>query len=232
MEIGLLEQIGVFYRGAVLGLMIAAPVGPIGLLCIRRTIQKGLPTGFATGFGAAVADTLFASIAALGVTAILAFIQHYNVFIRILGGAFLVIAALHTWYDRPDIVEPNEVAGNELIQKLIGIAKPNTTIIGILKAFLSGLGITLTNPVTLFAVLAVVATFSDLKKSLDATTLVGGIFFGSTLWWFMLSGGIALVRNHFTENRVILINRITAIALATLAVWAIASGLHGLVGNA
>src|ERR1700693_4676619 len=68
-----LEEIGVFYRGLVLGLMIAAPVGPVGLLCIRRTIQKGLPAGFATGLGAALADTIFGAVAALGVAALLAF---------------------------------------------------------------------------------------------------------------------------------------------------------------
>ena len=83
------ETLGVFYRGLVLGLMIAAPVGPVGLLCIRRTIQKGLVIGFATGFGAAVADALCGAVAALGIGAILEFMHHYDVFIRILGGGFL-----------------------------------------------------------------------------------------------------------------------------------------------
>ena len=69
------EEFGIFYRGIVLGLMIAAPVGPIGLLCIRRTLQKGLLIGLATGLGAACADTVFGAVAALGVSAILNFMK-------------------------------------------------------------------------------------------------------------------------------------------------------------
>ena len=95
------EEIGVLYRGLVLGLMISAPVGPIGLLCIRRTIQKGLMVGFATGFGAAFADTIFGAVAALGVAAILDFMRHYDIFIRMLGGALLLFGAYHTWRDKP-----------------------------------------------------------------------------------------------------------------------------------
>ena len=89
---------------------------------------------------------------------------------------------------------------------------------------MSSFGITLTNPLAMFATLAVVATLSDMHDNNDAFTIVGGIFCGSAIWWAMLSGGVALVRIHFTESRVMLINRITAVALAGLAVWAICTG--------
>jgi len=205
--------------------MIAAPVGPVGLLCIRRTIQKGLLVGFATGLGAAVADTIFGAIAALGVAAILAFMRHYDFFIRVIGGGVLLLGAWHTWHDKPK-PPPNLRA---LARKVVGMTK-DETLMGSLKAFLSGFAITMTNPVTLFAILAIVATFGNLQSRLDAGTIVAGIFFGSTLWWVLLSGGIALVRGHFTENRIILINRITAIVLAVLAFWAIGSGIAGFLG--
>ncbi len=218
----LFDEIGVFYRGLVLGLMIAAPVGPVGLLCIRRTIQKGLLVGFATGLGAACADTFFGAIAALGVAAILQFMRHYDLFIRVIGGGVLLLGAYHTWHDKPK--PPPDLKA--LAKKVMGMTK-DETLMGSLKAFLSGLAITLTNPVTLFAVLAVVATFGNLRTRLDAGTIIAGMFAGSTLWWVLLSGGIALVRGHFTENRIILINRITAVALAALAVWAIGSGITG-----
>lgn len=213
------EEIGVFYRGLVLGLMISAPVGPIGLLCIRRTIQKGLLIGFATGLGAACADTLFATIAALGVTAILEFMKHYDATIRIIGGGILLFGAWHTWHDKPE-PPPDLIA---LAKRMVSLTKDDTWL-GSLKAFLSGLAITLTNPVTIVAVLAVVATFGNLQSSLDTWTLVGGVFFGAALWWISLSGGISLVRCHFTESRILWINRVTAVILAGLAVWAIASG--------
>lgn len=204
---------GIFYRGLILGIMMAAPVGPIGLLCIRRTIQKGLLIGFVTGLGAAFADTLFGAVAALGVTVILEFIQHYNTYIRCLGGAFLFFIAWHTWHDTPK--QPQQ--------------DPRVT--GALKALISGFAITMTNPVTIFAILAVVATFGNIQKHNDAVTIVGGIFAGSTLWWILLSGGIAMVRGHFTENRVIYINRITAIVLAVLAVLAVSTGISGFLEN-
>jgi threonine/homoserine/homoserine lactone efflux protein len=97
----LFEEIGVLYRGLVLGIMIAAPVGPIGLLCMRRTLQRGFTIGFATGLGAACADTLFGAVAALGVTAILEFMHHYDLYIRMIGGLALLFGAWHAWHDHP-----------------------------------------------------------------------------------------------------------------------------------
>ncbi len=214
------EEIGGLYRGLILGLMISAPVGPVGLLCIRRTIQKGLLVGFATGLGAALADTIFGAVAALGVAAILDFMRHYDVFIRMVGGAFLLLGAYHTWHDKPK--PPSDPIA--LIKK-VNQNTGDDTLMGALKAFISGFGITLTNPITLFAILAVVATFGHMESDLDAYTIVLGIFCGSTLWWLLLSGGIALVRGHFTESRIIVINRVTATALAGLAIWAITSGV-------
>jgi threonine/homoserine/homoserine lactone efflux protein len=207
-RIQVFEEIGVLYRGLMLGLMIAAPVGPIGLLCIRRTVRKGFPIGFTTGLGAACADTVFGAIAAFGVSVILDFMHHYDLFIRILGGAFLLVVAWHTWHDQPR--KPKQDAG----------------VSGVLKAVISGFAITVTNPATLVGTLAVVATFGALQGRADAATLVGGIFLGSTLWWLILAGGVALVREHFTETRVIWINRITGVVLAVLAFWAVVSGVR------
>ncbi|MFY9286940.1 MAG: LysE family transporter [Alphaproteobacteria bacterium] len=221
----MLEQVDVFYRGLVLGLMVSAPVGPIGLLCIRRTIQKGLIVGLATGLGAAVADTIFGAVAALGISAILDFMHEYNLYIRVLGGGFLLFGAYHTWHDKP---KPPPRHLTALAQRVVGMAQ-DETLMGSLKAFISGFAITMTNPVTIFAVLAVVATFSNLENTIDTGTLIGGIFFGAALWWVMLSGGIALVRGHFTETRVIWINRITAVILGALGVWAVLSGIKGFI---
>ncbi|HUY69047.1 MAG TPA: LysE family transporter, partial [Alphaproteobacteria bacterium] len=198
----LFEQVGVFYRGLVLGLMIAAPVGPIGLLCMRRSIHKGLVIGLATGLGAAVADTIFGAAAAFSVAAILEFLRHYDRPIELLGGAFLLLVAWHTWHDPPR--QP----------------KREASVSGAVTAFVGGFVITMTNPVTIFAILAVVATFGDLHSGHDALILVAGIFAGSTLWWVMLSGGVSLLRGHFTESRVMLINRATGVALAVIALWA------------
>jgi len=215
----LLEEIGILYRGMVLGLVIAAPVGPVGLLCIRRTLQKGVRKGLATGLGAACADVLFGAIAVLGISAIVDFIHRYDAVIRIAGGMLVLLAAWHTWHDRPKEPHPTELAN-----KVLKLAK-DKTLFGIARAFLSGFVITLTNPLTLFGTLAVVATFGEISGDQEANVLISGIFLGSALWWFLLSGGVGLMRHHFTEKRIVAVNKVTAIMLAALAVWSVASGI-------
>lgn len=210
----MLEEIGTFYRGMVLGVMIAAPVGPVGLLCIRRTIRRGLAMGLATGMGAALADAIFAAIAAFGVAAIIDWIRDYNNYIYFIGGLFLLAVAWHSWWDAPR-----------------GLSGNNDATVGTgVRAVISGFVLTISNPVTLFGVLAVVATFGELRSHAEALTLVAGIFLGSLLWWVLLSGGVSLIRDRFTENRVIWINRITAVLLAVLAVWAVVRGSLGYLG--
>ncbi len=216
MRLALFEEFGVLYRGMLLGLMIAAPVGPVGLLCIRRTVQKGLLIGFASGFGAAFADALFSAFAAFGVAAIIDMIRDYNHWTHLLGGLFLLVVAWHTWHDAPR--QPAADTPDVPAQNKLG---------GAARAILSSFVITLTNPATLFGVLAVVATFGGLRNRIEASVLVGGIFTGSALWWLLLSGSVALVRSRFTERRVIKINRFTAAALSLLALWALATGISG-----
>jgi threonine/homoserine/homoserine lactone efflux protein len=215
----LFEELGVLYRGLILGLMLAAPVGPVGLLCIRRTIRKGLFTGFASGFGAAFADALFGACAAFGVAAIIDLMRTYSQSIHVVGGIILLIGAWHTWRDEPHEPHP------EIIE-----AKVNGRLGEAAKALISSFVITLTNPVTLFATLAVVAAFGGLHNSREASIIVLGIFAGSSLWWLVLSGGVSLVRHRFTENSVVWINRGTSVALAVIALWAMGSGILGNLG--
>ena len=201
------EALGVFYRGMVLGLMISAPVGPIGLLCIRRTAQKGLAIGFATGMGAASADACFGALAAFGVAAILSLIAGLQTEIRIVGGVLLAVMAWNAWHKHPALGNTQDISvGN------------------ILKAYISGLGLTCTNPVTILAVLAVVATLGGQMDRYEATLLTIGVFAGASGWWIMLSGGVALFRHHFTERTILMINRGTAVLLLCIALYATGTG--------
>lgn len=204
------EALGVFYRGMVLGLMISAPVGPIGLLCVRRTAQKGLAIGFATGMGAASADAFFGALAAFGVAAILSVIAGFQTEIRIVGGVLLAFMAWSAWHKHPALGTTQDVSvGN------------------ILRAYISGLGLTCTNPVTILAVLAVVATLGGQLDRYEATLLTLGIFAGAAGWWLALAGGVALFRRHFNEQTILIINRGTAALLLIIAVYATVTG----VGN-
>ena len=202
--------------------MVAAPVGPVGLLCIRRTLQKGPLTGFATGFGAAFADALFSAVAAFGVAAIVDLVQDHRLLIHILGGTFLLVVAWHTWHDAPRQPQPEDPEARKK-------PRAGARLGGLAKALVSSFMITLTNPATLFGVLAVVATFGELHSHKDAPIIVGGVFAGSALWWFLLSGGVALVRHRMTDGSVRILNRVTGVALAVLGVWALGSGIWGMI---
>ena len=218
------DDLGVFARGIVLGVMVAAPVGPVGLLCIRRTIQKGLAIGFATGFGAAFADAFFSAVAALGVSAVTEVIESYRAVLHVLGGLLLLFIAWHTWHDTPRQANTEEVEKKYLTRAHIKLG-------GAVKAMATSFLITLTNPATLFGVLAVVATLGGLKSRAEAGVLIAGIFAGSSLWWLMLSGGVSLLRGHFTEKRVMTMNRTTAVALSGLALWALGTGVYAFAGQ-
>ena len=218
----MLEEIGVLYRGIILGMMIAAPVGPVGLMCIRRSLQKGFIVGLATGLGAACADAIYGAIAIFSVSAVLGFIHHYHDTIRVFGGLIVIATAWHTWYDHPKPCTPTE-----LVTKVLNLAHEDR-LWGPVRALFSGFIVTLTNPLTLFGTLAVVATFGAVTHKLEADVMIAGIFAGSVLWWFLLSSGVGLFfRHHFTESRIITLNRVTAVALAVLGVWALISGIHG-----
>lgn len=199
----------VLIQGMLLGIAIAAPVGPIGLLCIRRTLQYGPTVGFATGMGAAVADTIFGAIAAFGMSAVFTFLRGYETSIRIIGGLFLLCIAARTYTTRPR--PPAEI--------------PETR--NLAASFLIGLAVTLTNPITVVASIALLTGIglTTTMGNFDAATLVLGVFCGSSFWWLSLSGGVALVRHRISERRLVVINRFTGVALAVFGVWALATAV-------
>ena len=208
----MVEGFFLLVQGFVIGLAIAAPVGPIGMLCIRRTLEHGPAAGFATGMGAAVGDTIFGAIAAFGITAVLAFLSGNDSFFRLFGGLFLFVVAYKTYYARPKA--PDSI--------------PDSRDWAI--SFAVGLVLTLTNPITILACLALFAGvgLSGTLDRFEAATLVLGVFFGSAAWWLTLSSGVALVRHRISEDRLILINRFTAVAVAAFGAWALATAISAL----
>lgn len=205
-----MSSVVVWFQGFILGVAIAAPVGPIGLLCIRRTLEHGQAVGFATGMGAAVADTIYGAIAAFGVSALLVFLTGHETAFRFLGGLFLLAVAFRTYFK-------TATAGDDPVPD-------EKTCVG---GFMTGLTLTLTNPVSVLAFLGLFAGAGITGKLelLDAVTLVWGVFVGASAWWLTLSSGVALVRHRISEDRLSVINHGTAIALAVFGVWALASAL-------
>ncbi|MGE0117152.1 MAG: LysE family translocator [Dongiaceae bacterium] len=177
------------WKGAVIGFAIAAPVGPIGILCIRRTLSDGRLAGFVSGLGAACADTLFGLAAALGLTLIGKFLVAHTDWISVIGGLFLICLGILEIRSKP--VDPSAPAPKSM---------------GLVGHFVSTFFWTLANPLTL---LAFVAVFTGLdvagpdgrvgppeRDYPGVTALIVGIFIGASLWWLTLSMSVGLFRHH------------------------------------
>jgi threonine/homoserine/homoserine lactone efflux protein len=200
----------VLLRGIVLGLSIAAPVGPIGVLCIRRTLAFGRVTGLVTGLGAATADACYGALAAFGLTALSGLLVGGRLWIHLIGGAFLLYLGIRTLLARPA-----EKAAS-------------TQGAGLASAYTSTLLLTLANPAT---ILSFAAVFAGLGVGLTGgrggyaaaglTTL--GVFAGSALWWLLLSGGVSLLRSRLTTGALRWVNRISGAILIAFALVALAT---------
>ena len=202
---------GIFARGVAIGLAIAAPVGPIGVLCIRRTLAEGRLAGFVTGLGAATADTVYGAVAAFGLTAVSAFLVSQQDWLRLIGGAFLLYLGIRTFLTRP------------MPQTAVRDDKSSRTLAG---DYASTFLLTITNPLTIISFAAVFAGLglgSGYDDLASALLLVAGVFTGSALWWLLLSGGVSLLRGRITENGLRWVNRVSGVIITVFGVVALAS---------
>ena len=196
-------------RGLLIGLSVAAAVGPMSILCIQRTIQSGFRYGLISGLGIATADGLYGCIAGFGLTVVATFLVDQQGWIRAIGGLFLVYLGCKTLLTRP--AERAAAASNA------------TSFVG---AYISTFLLTLTNPLT---ILSFVAIFAGLgvgggKNSvLAALLVVCGVFLGSATWWCLLTGGISLFRRKFTTRWLLWINRISGVAITLFGLVALLS---------
>src|SRR5688572_18022009 len=174
-----------FLKGLAIGFCIAAPVGPIGVLCIRRSLAEGMRIGFATGLGAATADAAYGCVAGFGLTAISDFLVDQRFWLGLIGGLFLLYLAIRTFLAKPP------EAGTPNVRSP-GLSRSDMT-----SAYVSTLFLTLTNPMTILSFVAVFAGFGVAISSdyTNATILVLGVFLGSAAWWLILSTGVGLLRS-------------------------------------
>lgn len=199
-----------FVRGLVIGFSIAAPVGPIGVLCIRRTLADGRAHGLVSGLGAATADAMYGMIAGFGLTAVSGFLVDQADVLRLVGGAFLLWLGLRTLRARP---------AEEAAQARSG---------SLSTAYTSTLALTLTNPATILAFAAIFAGagLADSGRSAGAALmLVAGVFSGSAAWWLLLSSGVGLLRARFSTAHLRWINILSGAVLIGFGLLALASTL-------
>ena len=195
-------------RGWLIGFAIAAPVGPIGVLCIRRTLADGRLVGFLSGIGAATADACYGAIAAFGLTALQDVLLRQQVWLRVAGGLFLIYLGLRTFLARPSADAAR--ASNRG---------------GLPGAYLSTFGLTLTNPATILAFLVIFAGFrlgETTNNYLGAVSIVVGVFLGSASWWLLLSGLVGLLRERFSATWLSWVNRLAGVVIFAFGVGALA----------
>jgi len=202
----------VVLRGFALGFAIAASPGPIFFLCLRRTLVRGRLIGLLSGLGVATADGFYAALAAFGVGAVTSVLVGERRWLAVAGGIALVILGLRTVVDRP---------GAE--------TAPSTNRSGLGWAYVSTLGLTITNPATIISFAALVAAlgigFSGgyLRPSL----LVLGVFLGSVTWWCLLAGLVGGLRARITPRVVRGISALSGLAIVALGALAIVSTIIG-----
>lgn len=204
----MVNEIYFFLRGLIIGFSIAAPVGPIGVLCIRRTLAQGRVSGLFSGLGAATADAIYGCIAGLGLTFVSSLLIGENIGLRLVGGTFLCYLGFKTF-----IALPAAEAAKAKSNSLVG-------------AYVSTFFLTLTNPMTMLSFAAVFAGLGLASSSgnyADALVLVLGVFVGSALWWVLLSGGVSLFRSKLTLRRLQWVNRISGVAIALFGIVALLS---------
>ena len=216
----------IFFKGLLLGLAIAIPVGPIGILCIRRTLAMGQLVGLVSGLGAATADGLYGCIAGFGLTAVADFLVEQAFWLRIIGGVFLCYLGITTFLAKPADHPPHAVK-----EAAIGDAKETTTAVAALQprsllvAYTSTLALTLTNPATIFSFVAIFAGLGIVESGRDYATsgvLVIGVFLGSALWWLLLSGMVSLFRSRLNPARMRWLNRVSGTIILAFGVVALA----------
>lgn len=186
-------------RGLLIGLSIAAPVGPMGVLCIKRTLAEGRSAGFISGLGIATGDAIYAAIGGLGLTFISGFLISQTLWLRLVGGIFLCYLGLKT-----GLSKPSEKAA-------IAPSSKNRFWLYLSTCFL-----TLTNPTTILSFAAIMAGLgvgSTTRNYSAALLLVLGVFCGSTLWWLILTSGVSIFRTKFSPKLLGIVNQLSAVII-------------------
>ncbi|MFA6636541.1 MAG: LysE family transporter [Candidatus Omnitrophota bacterium] len=199
-----------FLKGLIIGLLIAAPVGPIGILCVNRTLSGGRMAGFVSGLGAVTGDGFYAAVAAYGITVITSFLSANRLWLTLAGGVFLAIVGIRVMLTKVYFTE------DETKQKNLA------------EYYVSAVLVTLSNPVTVVifgAVFAILGLGHEDAGLLAPTAMVLGVIAGAALCWFLLSWAVNALRSRFSFSALEIFNRISGAALMGFSCLVAASAL-------
>jgi threonine/homoserine/homoserine lactone efflux protein len=204
-------EIRYLLKGLIVGFVIAVPIGPIGILCARRTLTQGRMAGLVSGMGAATADVFYGFIAAFGLAFISDILLSYQFWLRLAGGAFLCFLGIRTFIEKPEI------------KRLFSMLRKKKRHAGM---YTSTFFLTLMNPMTIFSLAAVFAGLGLAGANgdiLSALILVLGVFLGSVLWWLLLFGVFSVFKRRFNRREMQRINRIAGMIIMGFGLLAFAS---------
>ncbi len=197
-------------KGLLIGISVSAPLGPIGVLCIQRTLNKGFKSGFISGIGAASADIIYAVIAGFSITYISDFLIEYQTYIRLIGGAFLILVGIRIAISNPaKQIRKLRVKGNNFY-----------------KDFITSFLITISNPITILAFGAFFAAFNMISKTdgnFPIVIMIITVFSGSLLWWLSLIGIVTVFKKRIRLRNLLWINRITGVLIVLFAIFVMIS---------
>jgi len=224
------ESGGLFVRMMVIGLAVAAPVGAMGVLCIQRTVARGWSGGLSTGSGIATADAMFAAVAALGITAVADALVSLQAPLRIVGGVGLLWLGWRALRSAPPSPEPPRMQApgmQEADAPHPGASQSAGALrtAGPLRDYVSAIGLTLANPMTIIAFAAIFAGAGltaqpDAAQALVATA---GVAVGSLMWWVALTAVVAAIRHALSDRILLWVNRVSGVMLLVFGALAILS---------
>jgi len=199
------KEISLFIESIVLGFLMAAPVGPVGVLCIRRSLRAGFLSGFVTGLGVAICDSFFAFVASFALSTVQDQLEKYDHPIKLVGGIVLLVVGFKICTSAP----PSEREEKDENQW---------------KNFSSALGLALSNPLAVlsFAAVAIgVGILSQVTSIATVGVFVGGVFIGSSFWWYTLSAVTVKFGKHVTPSRFQMINRVCGGVILVFGIWSL-----------
>lgn len=192
-----------FIKGIMVGLLASIPLGPIGIICIQRTVNKGKLSGFLSGIGAASADTIFATIAGFSLTFIIGYIEEKQVVFQAIGGLVILLLGIKIFYTNP-------------IKQLRRHKRKKNNL---LEDYLSVLLLTITNPLAIFLFVALFASLGIVSDDMGITApllTVSGVFIGAIIWWYTLTTLVSIYRSKFRLKQLWWINKISGALIFTL----------------
>lgn len=224
------ESGGLFVRMMVIGLAVAAPVGAMGVLCIQRTVARGWSGGLSTGSGIATADAMFAAVAALGITAVADALVSLQAPLRIVGGVGLLWLGWRALRSAPPSPTPPRMQAP-------GMQEPDAThpgagqaagalrTAGPLRDYVSAVGLTLANPMTIIAFAAIFAGagLTAQPDAVQALVATAGVAVGSLVWWIVLTAVVAAIRHALSDRILLWVNRVSGVMLLVFGALAILS---------